>query len=228
MSSAEVEEQPARKRGRPRLDGPSPAYRQRQADIISTAATVFRARGYDAGSLDDVAEALGLRKASLYYYVRSKAELLYLIFDRALSEGLATLEARCNAASPADRLRICIDHQVRLLASDTAMFKVFFENRPLLSEEFEHAIQVKEARYLAHFVDAVTTATDAGILPAVNPRYAAQGILGMTTWTYQWFEAGRDEVDEVSASLLAVVLCRGGQASAQRRRKKASPRSEGA
>src|SRR5207253_8692552 len=59
--------------GRPRLLEPSPEYVARREEIVAAAAEVFHEKGYDAGTLDDVADALDLRRASLYYYVRSKA-----------------------------------------------------------------------------------------------------------------------------------------------------------
>ena len=53
---------------------------------------LFQQKGYEAGSLDDVAEALDLRKGSLYYYIRSKGQLLFFIFDRAISTALERIE----------------------------------------------------------------------------------------------------------------------------------------
>src|SRR5436309_11157977 len=78
--------------GRPRLLEPSPEYVARREEIVAAAAEVFHEKGYDAGTLDDVADALDLRRASLYYYVRSKANLLFLIFEHALDMALRRLE----------------------------------------------------------------------------------------------------------------------------------------
>ena len=94
-----------RKRGRPRQEQPSPAYRARQAEIIDVAIDVFRERGFDQGNLVDVAASLGTGRASLYHYVPSKAHLLYLIFDRAISTTLATMQQIAATEDPALRLR---------------------------------------------------------------------------------------------------------------------------
>src|ERR1700728_4491823 len=93
-----------RKRGRPRNLEPSVEYRERLESIVTVASKVFHANGYEAGSLDDVAAALGLRKASLYYYVKRKSDLLRLVFDRAITVAL----------SEGDRLRVITDPQERL------------------------------------------------------------------------------------------------------------------
>jgi AcrR family transcriptional regulator len=51
---------------------------------------VFKERGFDQGNLDDDVASLGTGRASLYHFVPSKAHLLYLIFDRAISTTLDT------------------------------------------------------------------------------------------------------------------------------------------
>jgi AcrR family transcriptional regulator len=180
----------------------------RRNDIIETATRVFHSRGYDAGSLDDVAEELGLRKASLYYYVESKAQLLYWIFDRAISVALERLDELAAISQPQDRLAALVAHQVSIVADERSLFTVFFESRPRLDPEYENAIRNKERRYLHHFADAVTAAVDAGVLPPIDPRHGAQAILGMTSWVYKWFDPAVDDRDEVAREFVAMVARR--------------------
>jgi len=65
----------------------SPGKRQRltQQAIVAGAAELFAARGFGATSLDDIAEKLGVGKASLYYHVKNKEEILRLIFLTVLT-----------------------------------------------------------------------------------------------------------------------------------------------
>ena len=62
--------------------------------ILDVAVRVFRERGYDGSSLDDVARAAGITKASIYYHVRSKEELLARGVGRALDALFAVLDER--------------------------------------------------------------------------------------------------------------------------------------
>jgi AcrR family transcriptional regulator len=66
---------------------------------------VFYAKGYDAASLQDIADRLGMLKGSLYYYIQSKEDLLYDVIKAAHEEGLATIESL--AAGRATRLSGC-------------------------------------------------------------------------------------------------------------------------
>lgn len=197
---------PARRPGRPRHVEPSPEYRARLIEIVETAARVFRAKGYDAGSLDDVAAELDLRKASLYYYVRSKAELLYRVFDRAITTALASIESSLEIEDPRERLASLISHQAVSVAGEPSFFSVFFDQRPRLASDYEAEIRAKERHYLRVFADAVAAAVEQGELPGIDPRYGAQAILGMTSWSYKWFDPVRDDAEEFARTCVDLVL----------------------
>lgn len=196
----------ARRRGRPRQSTPSPEYLRRREEIIETAAEVFHAKGYEAGSLDDVAAVLDLRKASLYHYVDSKAQLLYLIFDRALSLALQRLEELSSLVEPAERLTALIAHQVSVVAQERSLFAVFFESRPRLGADYEDQIRAKERQYLRHYVDAIAAAVEVGVLLPMDPRHGAQAVLGMASWVYKWFDPAVDDWEAVASDFVALVL----------------------
>ncbi len=177
-------------------------------EIVETAARIFRAKGYDAGSLDDVATELGLRKASLYYYVRSKAELLYRVCDRAISTSLDHLEECLSIEDPRERLAALIRHQAIIVAEEPSFFAVVFDQRPRLTEGYEADIRAKERQYLRVFADAVTSAVAAGAVTPVDARYGAQAILGMTSWVYKWFDPGRDDAQAFAQACVDLILSR--------------------
>ena len=195
-----------RRPGRPRHTEPSAAHRQRLEEIVEVAAQVFRRHGYDAGSLDDVAAELELRRASLYHYVRSKAELLHLVFDRAISRALERLEELTSIKDPRERLSALIRHQVLIIAEEPAMFTVFFDYRPRLDEAYEAAIRAKERRYIRVYIQAVRSAITAGALPGLDPRYGAQALLGMTSWTYKWFDPDRDDPELIAQAFTQLII----------------------
>lgn len=195
-----------RPRGRPRLTEPSADYLRRLDEIVSTAVEVFRRDGYDTGSLDAVAEQMGLRKASLYHYVDSKAELLYRVFDRAISVALDRLQELTGITDPQDRLRALIRHQVTLMTDQPEMFAVFFDSRPRLAAGYERDIRAKERQYVRIYAEAVETAGHAGVIPLVDARYGAQGLLGMLIWVYKWFDPERDDADQVAQTFIDLIL----------------------
>lgn len=196
----------SRRRGRPRNLVPSEEYQSKRDEVITVAAEVFRERGYEAGTLDDVAAAMDLRKASLYYYVKSKADLLRLIFDRAISKSLEQIEEYLAIPDPHERLVALVRHQALTVASDPALFGVFFDHRSGLAPQDMAEIAAKERVYVRHFIRAVEDAMAAGALPVGDPRMVADTLIGMASWVYKWMDPDRDDPErfaELCARLVA-------------------------
>lgn len=181
--------------------------RQRE-EVIATAARVFQAKGYHAGSLDDVVAALDPDEPGLEQYVNSKEDLLYLIFDRAISLALVRLDELSAIADPRRRIGAFIAHQVLIVAEEPAMFTVFFESRPRLDANYEEQIRCKERAYLQRFIDVVAAGVEAEVLPPINPRFGAQALLGMSSWIYKWYDPAQDDWAALADDFVALVLRR--------------------
>ncbi len=184
---------PRRGPGRPRQKEPSPAFLARQAEIVDVAIGVFRERGFDGGTLDDVAASLGAGRASLYHYVRSKPHLLYLIFDRAITTTVQRMEELTAIDDPAERLRALMRELTDTIAFDPSLFFVFFGDRPALDPSYEAEIRRKERRVLRLIIEAVADAQSQGSIPVGDPRLIGQAILGMVSWLHKWYDSDRDD-----------------------------------
>ena len=93
---------------------------ERWSELIQVATEVFYAKGYDAASLQDIADRLGMLKGSLYYYIQSKEDLLFDVIKAVHEEGLANIESlAAGEGNPLERLRDVIighiEHECRNL-----------------------------------------------------------------------------------------------------------------
>lgn len=199
-----------RRRGRPRLEAPSEEYLAKLGEILGAAIDVFCVRGYDAATLEDVAAAIDFKKASLYHYVPSKAHLLYLILDRAISTAIENLEEYLEINDPRARLESMLTNQMLTIAAEPRLFKVFFEDRPSLDERYKSEIMAKERRYLKEIGMVVEDAIEAGVLPRVDPRAAVQLILGMSSWHYKWFDPDRHDAGALLQDCISLLARRDG------------------
>src|SRR5215831_6672596 len=87
----------------------------RRAEICRTAAQIFRDRGYDATSVSDIARALGITKAGLYYYFESKEALLLDITNFGLDRVRAeVIDQVRGIADPEERLRQLLLRHARI------------------------------------------------------------------------------------------------------------------
>src|SRR5258708_13499444 len=83
--------------------------------MLDVAVGGFRERGYDGSTLDDVARAAGITKASIYYHVRSKEELLARGVGRALDALFAVLGERPAKRGRAEaRLRYIVHRTIEI------------------------------------------------------------------------------------------------------------------
>jgi AcrR family transcriptional regulator len=179
--------------GRPRRDSPSPEYLARRELIIQTAAQIFAAKGYDGGTLEDVAETLGMRKASLYHYVRSKQDLVGLLFARAFAAGVARLEEVSRIPDPRERLVAILRVYVDEMADHPGLVAAFAGGRPNFGDERDEEFHQNDRRMVTILARAVEDAVQAEVLPPVDPRYGALAIIGMVSSVHRWFDPERDK-----------------------------------
>jgi AcrR family transcriptional regulator len=110
---------PKRRVGRPRATGPSRAGADTRADVLAAAARLFSRRGYAATSTRAIAEAAGIRQASVYNHFRGKEEILTVLLEQTVRHAL-TVAARLRKAaiSPEAKLWALCYADVRVLLDD--------------------------------------------------------------------------------------------------------------
>ena len=202
-----VSEPQKRRPGRPRLESPAPPdyYLKRRDEIVATAAEVFRVKGYAAGTLEDVAAALDVRRPTLYHYVRSKKQLLSLICEHVMSAILQAIEEVSRVEDPRERLAATVRVHITTIADHQDLFKVFFDERGSLPEQDQARMRELERRYVQAFAATAATAMDAGILPRTDPRQAALALIGLGTWIYKWFNPQRYDPATYAGTCLALL-----------------------
>src|SRR5690606_20295851 len=65
---------------------------ERWSELVKVATQVFYEKGYEAASLQDIADRLGMLKGSLYYYIQTKEDLLYEVINGVHQGGLRNLK----------------------------------------------------------------------------------------------------------------------------------------
>lgn len=90
----------------------------RKEEILDVATRLFAERGYEGTSMNDVAERVGMRKASLFYHFTTKDALYEAVLDRLVASLQTALEAiYASSGTYPDRLDAVTDTMVGVLAS---------------------------------------------------------------------------------------------------------------
>jgi AcrR family transcriptional regulator len=161
-------------------------------DILHAAAQLFRERGYDAASMNDLAAALNLSKGALYHHFQSKDEILFHIMQHAMEITEEQVKKPVLLlADPQERLRSCIRLHIHVVLQtrDREITVMLHENHPLPAE-YRRLINARKKEYV-HFVERlIEDAQQArGSKSRVTPKAAAFALLGMINWIYQWYRS---------------------------------------
>lgn len=180
---------------------------ERRAEILTVATKVFHRKGYEASSLQDIADELNIKKASLFYYFKSKDDLLYEVLTSIISKGIAnSYRIMALGGDPLTILwRLVVGHVLHLCANleETA---VFLHERKSLAPDRRRALKAEDQAYKSLFVKTIEEGQRTGLIRAdVNPTLASLSILGSANWTYTWYrrrgEFGPREIAEQFATL---------------------------
>ena len=136
--------------------GRSPGYDDQREMILRHAAELFARRGYPATSMNEVAEACGLSKPTLYHYFRDKYNLLVHIADGHVSRLQALVEeVEARGLAPEPRLRELIHRFVEEYAHAHHAHRVLTEDVRFLQPEDSERILGKERAVVAAFATAL-------------------------------------------------------------------------
>jgi AcrR family transcriptional regulator len=151
--------------------------------------------------VEEIANALGILKGSLYYYIDSKEDLLFAIV-RNVHEDVQQLLAEALAAdgTPLERLRGFIRRQTMYNAHNIAKISVYYDDLQRLSSE--RMSEIRQARRDAERAirELVQQAQSAGEIPAsIDSRLAGHAIFATVNWVHRWYDpTGRITPDELA------------------------------
>jgi AcrR family transcriptional regulator len=184
----------------------------RNAEILQTAARVFRQKGFHATRIQDIADELGMRKGSLYHYISSKEDLVQGlvagVLERMIEETSSILATGHSARR---KLAMAIEAHLRLTLEDRDVWGILMrENLELLNRNSPADIRVLVKHYESLWDRLVAEGVDAGEFdPNLDQRVIVQALLALCTGFLDWFKPdGRLPVQEV-ARIFAEMSLRG-------------------
>jgi AcrR family transcriptional regulator len=179
-----------------------------RTDIIQAAAQIFREKGYHGTSMQDIADAVHLQKASLYYHVSSKQEILLTILDQALDLLIADMSAVMAEEIPVEeKLRRAVQVYVQRLTRDADLAAVLLlEHRSLNGKARQRHIQRRD-RYEDLWRSLIKDGIERGVFHAKDERLAVFALLGVLNWTVTWYrEDGQYTSSELADFFSSLML----------------------
>ena len=191
-------------------DPRAPRQQRRYAETLDAAAAVFSSKGYHGASTKDIADRLGIRQASLYYYFPSKADALFEVCRIGVEGFVARLRAILDGpGTPGEKLHEAVASHLTPMVDRREYVTVFLKERQHLSGD--HRRRVNEAA--RSYDDLFETMIRAGIAGGafrddLDPRQTVMSILGLCNSTFDWHRPEHGPIEKVAEAHTA-LLCDG-------------------
>ena len=203
----------SRRRRSAREDG-GPEYAAKRDELVRIAAGLFKERGFSKTRLIDIANAAGLDRATVYYYVGSKEELFQEAIEGMLTSNLGNAQVVSinNGLSVRDRLTaivellmisyeknypqmyVYIQEQMHQVAHDESSWAKIIMQK---TRDFEKIVR----RLLQEGIDSGELRRDIPVALASN------ALFGMFNWTHRWFTPdGKSDAREVAAAFASIFF----------------------
>jgi TetR/AcrR family transcriptional regulator, cholesterol catabolism regulator len=169
---------------------------RRQREIYEVAARVFHEKGYEQTSMDDIAEAVGLLKGSLYHYIDSKEDLLYGIakaVNKVVADRMAYNESLEGPAI--ERLRVQFHGHTLTAAHDLdflTLVQVYYHEFRSLTREHQEEVMELRRSYQTYTSDRIRLAQSEGsVCPDLDADVIAPAILTLLNGVLLAYRTGR-------------------------------------
>jgi len=178
----------------------------RRTELTREAARLFAERGYHGTSIGDLAEALGVQKATLYAHIESKQDLLYETMRDGAAAFHAALDAIPDELLANEKIRLALRGHLRVVAEQLDVATVFVQEWRYLEGERRGEIVAERRRYEERIRALFREGRELSELRTdLDDGTSALLMLSAANWAYTWLQPGRD-TDELADQFYALLI----------------------
>jgi AcrR family transcriptional regulator len=173
----------------------------RRIDILKSAATAFRRRGYHGASVDEIAGALAMTKGNLYYYFRNKEDILFACHEYSLDVLLGLLkDVQAGTAAPDVKLRALVRACVHLIVDELQGTALTLDLHAL-SPPLLRAVVARRDAFDRGVRAIIQDGMDQGVFAPGDPKMVAFALMGAVNWITKWFDpAGPMNAEQIGGA----------------------------
>jgi AcrR family transcriptional regulator len=166
-------------------------------NILGSAASLFAEKSFGLASIREIAARANISFPRIYYYLRNKEELLYLVAKRGLERSMTSYDKlAANVTDPAEKLRIFIEDHFNSSSSSPSEAKVLIQETSKLSEPYLSEIRAMERQYTETCRTLLTEMAKAKgkELSRARSRILVSLLFGALNSMGNWYIPSRDEL----------------------------------
>lgn len=178
----------------------------KRLSILKAAARIFNERGFHQTSVADVAEALGVSKPFLYYYLKNKDDILFECSRIATEELHAVLdEARSSQLSGWERLRVLLRGYARVMTTDFGICLIRNTAPGALPLAARRKLWAGRRRLNSEVERIIAQGMADGSIRSCDPRMVSFALFGAFNWITFWYrENGPLNADTIADYYIAL------------------------
>jgi len=181
----------------------APGFEAQREDILAAAARLFAEQGFSATSMNQVAEACGVAKPTLYHYFQDKQELLAQICDSHVHALLALVdEVKSRQLEPDAQLRALIERFTRAYADAQPQHRVLTSEIKFLADAERERLLDVERRVVSEFAAAISLVRPE-LRDAKLHKPLTMLLFGMINWTFTWLRPDGELSHDALAALVS-------------------------
>lgn len=180
--------------------------------IMEQSIHLFDKKGFTVTSIQDIVESIGVTKGTFYYYFSSKEELLMEIHLRYINDLLSNQEKILSDENKSfkEKLFDIVHLSILDIKKQGASAKVFFREMRHLSKESLEKINPKRDTYRFNIEKLLSEGIENGeFRQDLDVPIVTFAILGITNWSYQWFNPKGSKSDTELANLFVDMILKG-------------------
>jgi AcrR family transcriptional regulator len=181
-------------------------YEKRLDSILKAAARVMAKDGFEGASVRKVAAEAKIGLSGIYYYFRSKDEMLFALQEDTFSSLVESLEKKLlRLESPEDKLRAVVENHLQFFSRQMEDLKVCsYEIGSLSGQYYDEILKIRR-RYFGLVKDVVAENIPAS--SGIDPNLAALFLFGSLNWIFMWYDVERNrDIGKLSSQLIRIYL----------------------
>ncbi|MEK6299478.1 MAG: TetR/AcrR family transcriptional regulator [Acidobacteriota bacterium] len=187
---------------------PQSKYDQKLVHVLKTSAAIFAEKGYHSTSIRDIARATEMSLSGLYYYFRSKDELLFLIQDYCFSTVIDDCHKLIEGIEdPVHRLKLLIENHLHYFVHNMNEMKVLSHEANSIGGDLFKKVNSKKRQYVDLVMALLEEIAREHRVSGVDLRVATFSLFGMMNWIYNWYDPRKDvDVAGLSNNITRIFL----------------------
>lgn len=183
----------------------------RAAEILRESAKLFAANGYDGTSVQDIASAVGIKKASIYHFFVDKAEIHRTIVLASITRLTALVQEKLHGLTTAsDKVEaFARAHAQHISESAPFYFTAALGYKEITDPDAKAKVQRMRDGYEETLRAIIREGIETGEFRELDVKLAARAIISCLNWMARWWHPNGPETAETIASNYVKLIIRG-------------------